>query len=215
MDSVYTKTLSSNEVSFAASKHSEYFLGIKTGSHWHPWQISGNDLDNTLTGGGKNDTLTGWDGNDTLIGGNGDDYIAGVSGNDFLEGGEGDDTLSGSNSNFPDDIDILTGGSGADVFVLGTNGVGEFTGNITNNIYYQGSGYALIIGFDYMENDKIQVGGEIADYTLEDVNFGYGTSALDKAIYYNDDLIAVVQDRSGSDVLPTYDFINPFYQVAE
>jgi Ca2+-binding RTX toxin-like protein len=213
-NSVSVKSLSSTEVSFAASRHtSGPFWNRNT--HWHPWQISGNDLDNTLTGGEKNDTLTGWDGNDTLIGGNGDDYIAGVSGNDSLEGGEGNDTLEGSNSFFPTDLDTLTGGSGADVFVLGSNGVGEQTGNITNYIDYQGSGHALIVDFNWRETDKIQVGGEIEDYTLVDSNFGVGTSALDKGIYYNDNLIAVVQDRSGLDVWPMYDFINPSYQVVE
>ena len=55
-------------------------------------EVSGNALDNTLTGGNLGDTLHGDFGNDTLIGLNGNDQLDGGTGNDQLWGGGGNDT---------------------------------------------------------------------------------------------------------------------------
>ncbi|MDB9397977.1 beta strand repeat-containing protein, partial [Microcystis aeruginosa] len=45
-------------------------------------RLTGNSLNNTLTGGGGNDQLTGQNGNDSLIGGFGDDLLTGGNGSD-------------------------------------------------------------------------------------------------------------------------------------
>ncbi|PZU08497.1 S-layer family protein [Sphingomonas sp.] len=64
-------------------------------------------------------------GDDYLDGGDGNDVLIGGSGDDTLIGGNGDDILAGSNNGrgqIPDinEIDHLTGGAGADTFVLGS-----------------------------------------------------------------------------------------------
>lgn len=67
-----------------------------------------NDGDDTLYGGDGADTLSGDGGNDLLYGGNGADSLSGGDGSDFLYGGP-----RGAGN-----LDLLTGGNDADVFVL-------------------------------------------------------------------------------------------------
>ncbi|HLO51030.1 MAG TPA: SCP-like extracellular, partial [Kamptonema sp.] len=57
-----------------------------------------------VSGNNNNDSLTGGDGNDTLRGGKQDDVLSGGTGNDILNGDAG--------------FDVLTGGEGNDTFVL-------------------------------------------------------------------------------------------------
>ena len=87
-------------------------------------QLSGDDTEDTLTGGAGGDVLEGGAGddaldgdagNDLLEGGAGVDWLVGGMGNDILLGGEGDDTLDGG-----EDDNILDGGSGNDSFILDT-----------------------------------------------------------------------------------------------
>ncbi len=68
--------------------------------------VVGDDIAETIDGGGQADTLYGGDGNDTL---------SGNSGADTLLGGKGDDTLIGGR-----DDDILYGGEGNDVYLFAT-----------------------------------------------------------------------------------------------
>jgi Ca2+-binding RTX toxin-like protein len=86
----------------------------------------------TLDGGGGNDTLTGsgqlaggegddsmW-GSGTLQGGGGADIITGSATDDLLDGGDGNDILDGSSPFDPttSGFDTMTGGTGADSFVM-------------------------------------------------------------------------------------------------
>ena len=59
--------------------------------------ITGSTSADTLFGLGGNDTLSGLGGGDTLDGGAGDDSLSGGDGDDFLIGGLGADTLNGGN----------------------------------------------------------------------------------------------------------------------
>ncbi len=140
--------------------------------------ILGNIADNRIEAGGGNDTIQGLGGSDFLEGGYGTDYIYGGSGNDTLTGSNPSVYNSGSG-----EYDDLTGGAGADTFVLGDS----------YEAYYQGSGYATITDFDWYEEDTIQVFGSASDYSFDYVNW-FGDSSTDTAIYYNSDLIAVLQD---------------------
>lgn len=163
----------------------------------------GNDF---LDGWVGNDALVGWGGNDTLWGYDGDDTLGdwyhGEAGSDELNGEAGNDTLYGYGRGIEGlEYDTLTGGSGADKFVLGQ----ETNSSVYGYAYYLGGDYATITDFNYWEGDKFQAYGSSADYSLGTSNWS-GSDALDTGIYYQGDLIAVVQDRSGSDVLLSEDF---------
>jgi Ca2+-binding RTX toxin-like protein len=165
--------------------------------------------DDYLYGESGDDTVgasTHWDegGNDYLDGGSGDDMLQGGSGSDDLNGGTDNDILIGvydftapQNSIQPQynagqyEYDTLTGGDGADTFVLG-NSVEAFY----NNDGF--SGYAEITDFNWAEGDKFQVFGSLDDYTTSE--FGGGID-----IYYQNDLIAWVSNTT--DVIPSEDFI--------
>lgn len=107
------------------------------------------------------DVITGNDFNNNLDGGSGDDRLIGGNRNDTLLGGSGDDVLVGSDPTELDsgrgEYDRLTGGEGADTFVLG-NSV---------EAYYRGNGYATITDFDWFEGDRIRASGIASDYSFE------------------------------------------------
>ncbi len=160
----------------------------------------GNDL---ILGGTGNDTLDGWTGNDTLNGESGNDLLMGFSGNDVLLGGTGSDTLMGESGNdFLNgyggtfgEFDVLSGGTGADLFALGD----------AVNLFYQGSGYATITDFNFLEGDKIQVLGSSSNYSLSLQNFSGGLG-LDTLIFFGSDLIGVVEDNTN--VVAALDFVS-------
>jgi Ca2+-binding RTX toxin-like protein len=183
---------------------------------------SGNDY---LDGGYGDDTIYGGYGNDTMYGGYGSDYMNGGAGNDYMSGGAGNDTLIGGFGN-----DTLYGGSGADRLngygytvnndsqfdkLWGGDGADTFMLGDSNGVYYNetGDGYAVIKDFSWQENDKIEVKGSASQYQLEYKSVsGIGSSAMDTEIYYLNssggrDRIAIVEDKSGSDVLLGADFV--------
>lgn len=130
------------------------------GDSAHNTSATGND---TIAGGrGKdnifgqngNDVLYGdsylfsnqnWGGSDKIYGGKGNDIAYGGGGNDTLEGGDGNDTLIGGSATT---ADALTGGAGADTFVL-------------NNI----NGFSVINDFYWGEGDKIHVDADVFGIT--------------------------------------------------
>ncbi len=105
------------------------------------WGDEGNDY---LYGGADDDTLSGGDGADRLYGATGTDTLSGDAGADLLYGGDGDDLLSGGADNDKlygeagNDVlnsgaglkDVMTGGPGADVFVLDA---ADFTAGVTTS----------------------------------------------------------------------------------
>jgi Ca2+-binding RTX toxin-like protein len=175
--------------------------------------LFGGGEDDYLVGGAGNDYLNGYTGDDSLYGRYGNDTLYGDYGNDILSGGDGNDTLTGTQGDYilldgrgndslvgyssyitSIDFDTLTGGAGADTFVLGDSD--RTPSSVYLFVGYQGDGYATITDFSRRQGDKIQVAGSITDYSLDkSVNLS-GGSALDTGIYYGDDLIAVVQDTT-------------------
>lgn len=163
--------------------------------------------DDFLDGWTGNDVVVGYEGNDTLLGYDGDDTLGdwyhGEPGNDYLNGEAGNDILYGYGGGT--EFDTLTGGGDADKFVLGQETKDTGVVIVNGYAYYLGDGYATITDFNWAEGDKFQAYGSIQDYSLGTSNWS-GSDDLDTGIYYQGDLIAVVQDRSGSDVLLEYDF---------
>ncbi|MEP0754969.1 hypothetical protein NDA03_22405 [Trichocoleus sp. Lan] len=151
-----------------------------------------------LRGGNGSDELRGDDGNDFLKGDAGNDKLVGGKGQDSLFGGEGHDVLTGYSFLGVDEKDVLTGGGGADTFVLGDK-IGS---------HYLESGFATITDFKSSEGDKIQINGSIFDggYTLTKTQNFSGSSALDTLIHKNGNLIAVVQDTTN--VFASFDLVS-------
>ncbi len=184
--------------------------------------ITGNEADNYLSGGSGNDYLygeagndymDGWTGNDSMYGDDGDDYLDGGTGNDSLlgeagtdtlVGGSGDDTLNGYGGT-TGEYDVLSGdysfsqpgvqdsSDGTDTFVLGD----------ASGAFYLGEGHATITDFYWFEGDNFQVYGSESDYSLGFQNWS-GSSEVDTLIYYQSDLIGVVQDTTN--VIASWDF---------
>jgi Ca2+-binding RTX toxin-like protein len=133
--------------------------------------------------------------NNYLEGFGGDDNLSGNAGSDALVGGSGNDDLIGYGGTSYE-YDYLIGGTGADLFVLGSSLYGD---------YYLGDGYATIADFYWQEGDYISVGNDISQYSLDQSTDLLGSSAIDTAIYKGNDLIAVVQDTT--DVIASRDFL--------
>jgi Ca2+-binding RTX toxin-like protein len=113
--------------------------------------VSGDVLNNTMTGTASVDTLNGLGGNDVL---------SGLGGNDTVDGGAGDDNISGG-----DGDDILTGGLGADT-INGGNGFdqvsyGTASGGVTVNLATNAVSGA--VGADVVTNVEWVVGSTFAD----------------------------------------------------
>jgi Ca2+-binding RTX toxin-like protein len=168
--------------------------------------LHGGADNDVLDGGANSDILEGAAGNDTLYdragydflhGGPGNDYLAGGSLDDVLFGGKGNDILLGGSRNDylvgysfgQNEFDILTGGSEKDTFVLGDL-------SYDSSVHYLGNGYATITDFSFDETDQIQIIGTITDgYSLGLGNWE-GSNAQDTGIFYQGDLIGVVQDQN-------------------
>ncbi len=152
--------------------------------------------DLTITGSAGNDTLNGGAGNDTLIGG---------KGNDTLNAGAGADTLIGIDPNDANlgrgEIDILAGGTGNDLFILG-DASGVFYNDGNSSLAGLGD-YARIT--DFAPGDKIQLKGKLSDYSITEIinngavagygiylNDGQGNGTNTMGWDSNDELIAVI-----------------------
>jgi Ca2+-binding RTX toxin-like protein len=157
--------------------------------------LQGNDA---VTGGTGDDIFVGGRGDDRLLGINGDDYLIGGSGNDALLGGAGNDLLDGSG--FWQDLDILTGGAGADTFVLGSQ-----------RVYYRGDGYANITDFNSSEGDTIQVLGNSSQYQVRQVNSPTSPVPFTEIYYvgngFGNELIGVVQNSIGVNLERDFVFV--------
>ncbi len=162
---------------------------------------TGND---SMYGDDGDDTLLGYDGDDYLDGGTGNDSLLGEAGTDTLVGGSGDDTLNGYGGT-TGEYDVLSGdysfsqpgvqdsSDGTDTFVLGD----------ASGAFYLGEGHATITDFYWFEGDNFQVYGSESDYSLGFQNWS-GSSEVDTLIYYQSDLIGVVQDTTN--VIASWDF---------
>jgi Ca2+-binding RTX toxin-like protein len=76
------------------------------------WKFTGNDSDNTLTGGTGADVLNGGKGNDTLLGNDGNDTLDGGLGNDAMAGAKGNDVYTVDSA---DDSVTEAAGQGTDL----------------------------------------------------------------------------------------------------
>jgi Ca2+-binding RTX toxin-like protein len=124
--------------------------------------------------------------NNTLTGNTDSNSLFGAAGNDSLFGSDGADTLVGTNASVRNEIDTLTGGSGADLFILGNS-----SGIFYNDAYNSQTGttdYALITDFNSGE-DSLQL--KSGTYYFGAASGGYQSLFYDTTITtYQDEVIA-------------------------
>jgi Ca2+-binding RTX toxin-like protein len=153
--------------------------------------LNGGDGNDRLLGSENNDFLNGALGNDTLDGGTGNDNLFGAAGNDSLIGGTGLDTLNGTDNLLlgVGELDTLTGGVGADRFVIGTAATSFYLDAGAGN-----TSFARILGGLDL-SDQIVLSGASANYSLSVVG-GVSTAVLRKEAG-PDDLVVFVQGVTG------------------
>lgn len=103
--------------------------------------FNGSELANNLNGGA---------GNDSLAGNGGDDVLNGYTGSDFISGGAGNDLIDGGMTGQLGEMDMLSGGAGADTFLFANAGYSPTGSN------------DQILDFSTLEGDKINVHGVFA-----------------------------------------------------
>jgi len=158
---------------------------------------------------GGNDKISGSSQNDTIEGGAGNDILGGYRGNDIIRGGNGNDTIVGYR--YADlatagdgEVDTLTGGAGADLYILSYQNSGRLYIPYQSNT--DNADYALITDFKIAEGDRIQLvqptnsGSSGYAYQLKAAPIGLPTGT---AIYAGSNanslgLIAIIQ----GDILP-------------
>jgi 3',5'-cyclic AMP phosphodiesterase CpdA len=148
--------------------------------------------DDLLRGDARHDAMRGRRGDDILHGRGGNDELLGNAGDDRLVGGSGDDWLNGYGRD--GDRDRLSGGRGADVFVLGDE----------TSVFYQGSGTAIIMDFESRAGDKILLHGSATHYHLTTDNV-LGRLTPDTLIHYGSTLVGIIRDQP-KNTLSFFDF---------
>ncbi|NER81209.1 MAG: hypothetical protein F6K42_16905, partial [Leptolyngbya sp. SIO1D8] len=137
-----------------------YELDMKTGVTNYAGETATN-FEQVYTGIG-NDKIRGTSGFDVIDTGGGHDLLEGREGNDILEGGSGNDTLDGGALEDYNEIDYVTGGSGADIFSLQDDG----------DVY---KGLTVILDFNFFEGDKLSLPGSGASAFNGKFDFQAGT----------------------------------------
>ncbi|MEW5859255.1 MAG: calcium-binding protein [Cyanobacteriota bacterium] len=164
--------------------------------------LYGQDGDDWLDGSYDDDRLYGGEGNDILgnaylQGEPGNDIMYGGKGNDQLYGGSGEDVLVGGQRGNHIEIDVLTGGSEADKFLLGD---------------YHGNLYSVAGNNDYARITDFKKGQDSVH--LDQGNYTLGASPISgisgTAIYAGTELIGILEGVDQSNL----HFTNNYYTTS-
>ena len=160
--------------------------------------------DDVLRGGGGDDVLVGYSGDDQLFGGDGKDILFGTTlSSSSLKGGGANETFE------PRDIrqvDVLRGGAGADLFVLGESG-GIYYGDdptISRGVSSSLPDHALIADLNPNEGDIIHLHGSPTDYRIAVEGDSTVIFLMDGETSSADELIGKVQNFTGFDLNASY-----------
>ena len=115
---------------------------------------------------------------------------SGSAAGSYLAGGSGNDTIQAFSKLSEVGIDTLSGGAGADLFVLGTSsGMAYMTGNTGTPSLKAYNEYALITDFNQSAGDRLQLKGTASNYYLgalpTGLPAGYSSGASNIALYYH------------------------------
>lgn len=152
--------------------------------------IDGDKTSEELDGTSKDDEIFAYAGDDDLFGYAGDDNLFGYTGDDNLYGSAGDDILIGVDlTDFgAGEIDLLTGGAGEDIFLLGAE----------EQAFYIEEGvddFAIISDYSFDEGDIIVAYGTTEDYELVPIE-----DEDSVAIFYQEEAIGYVEDYPDLDL---------------
>jgi len=154
----------------------------------------GNELDNTIYGGGGNDKLDGKAGNDFIDGESGDDSLIGGDGNDQFNGSTGNDTLNGGAGS-----DTLDGGSGKDLMIGGAGNDTYLVDDADDIVQEAANG-----GIDTISTKiSLDLGATIENAYAEIGGLTIGGNALNNLIGGSTG-VDKLQGKDGSDVLTGY-----------
>jgi Ca2+-binding RTX toxin-like protein len=179
-DTVQIKTETVLSLVMAANvEDAVVFFGSGYGDEGH--SITGNGLDNFISGDYGDNTLSGGAGDDVIwgaggaatfaFGGTGEDTLNGDAGNDALYGGDGNDHLNGGTGN--DSLfggsgdDIITGGDGNDR-LYGGDGNDTMTGGLGDDLYRVDGSDAAVVEAAGGGNDTVEINRSsgVGNYTL-------------------------------------------------
>lgn len=112
-------------------------------------------------------------GRDRITGSSSADLLIGMAGNDTINGGDGDDIIIGHQlgASAKNEVDTLTGGRGADQFVLAGGYLGDGA-----------SGYALITDFSVVQRDRLVLS--------RGMSYRYQQTRTGTEVFAGNDLIA-------------------------
>ncbi|SNS60684.1 calcium-binding protein [Tropicimonas sediminicola] len=129
--------------------------------------LTGDEFDNVLKGGGDMDGLNGADGDDRLFGGKGNDVLRGDGGADYMNGGAGNDRLIDDETVASNDV--MIGGKGNDDL---RGGLGKTTmkGGAGNDVLVVETGSAIMTGG--RGADEFRFVGEIGKARVKDFRSG-------------------------------------------
>lgn len=135
-----TDTVQSLSLTYALAANVENLIYIGGGN----FTGTGNELNNSLTGGAGKDTLYGLDGSDVLSGFGGDDTLIGGLGRDLLKGGGGADTfrflsLADFGGAVPATADIIADFNHGDGDRIDLSAIDAITGGIDDAFTFIGS----------------------------------------------------------------------------
>ncbi|WP_419827856.1 glycoside hydrolase family 113 [Sphingomonas sp.] len=164
--------------------------------------MTGNALDNVITGGTGGDKLYGLAGNDTLVGGAGHDTIDGGTGNDTMIGGtdndtyyvdavgdrvveaanEGTDTVKTTLASYTlaDNVEKLEFAGSGNATLIGNALANLITGGNGNDVLRGGGGADTLTGglgadkFAFLEGDLGTANGSTQTVTIADFNHAQG-----------------------------------------
>lgn len=104
----------------------------------------------------------------------------------IVVGSFANDSLTAYNGT-ANEVDVLVGGRGADVFVAGNR----------FGIHYLNQAIAIVADYNFAQGDVVQLSSlGSGRYTYRRGNFGLGNSATDTVIYYNNNAIMALADTT-------------------